>query len=107
MADTQVIVYNPLFGVQHKRIVDVLLDDLVWDGEEFVPHEGVVFSGFSEVIEWDGVTGTEDHVVFTDAGEDSLRGAMQGAKRLTAARVPEGHDVDAARKFARKHQRKA
>jgi DNA polymerase len=100
-----VTVYSPVNGVEEKRIVDVLADDLVWDGTEFVAHEGVVFSGFAEVIEWDGVKGTEDHVVFTDAGEMSLRDAMQGAHRLTAPARPDQHAVDAARKSAGKHKK--
>ena len=102
--DTRVTVYNSAHGVQDKRIVDVLLDDLVWDGEAFVPHEGVVFSGFSEVIEWDGVIGTEDHVVFTDAGEISLRDAMQGGHRLQTPRGPTQNDVDAAKQLVRKYE---
>lgn len=100
VADTQVLVYDSQKGVVTKRIVDVLLDDLVWDGEAFVAHEGVKFSGFQEVIEWDGVTGTPEHVVFTDAGEVSLRDAMQGGYRLTVARSPIEDDVDAARRSA-------
>lgn len=99
VADTGVVVFNIQNGVESKRIVDVLLDDLVWDGEAFVPHEGVVFSGYSEVVEWDGVKGTEDHVVFTDTGETSLREAMQGAHRITPAGSPTQNDVDAARKL--------
>ena len=106
VGDTEVIVYNLPHGMQVKRIVDVLLDDLVWDGLEFVPHEGVVFSGFSEVVEWDGVRGTEDHVVFTDAGEISLRAAMQGAYALKIARSPTQNDVDAARGHTRTHKTK-
>lgn len=101
VADTKVLVFDHTQGVVEKRIVDVLLDDLVWDGEVFVPHEGVVFSGFAEVIEWDGVIGTEDHVVFTDAGEISLREAMQGAHRIQDARGPSQDDVDSARMFVR------
>jgi hypothetical protein len=99
VADTEVLVYDSVRGVTHKKIVDVLLDDLVWDGQEFVPHEGVQFSGFQEVISWDGVTGTPDHVVFTDAGEISLRDAMQGGHRLQTASAPTTDHVDAARKF--------
>jgi DNA polymerase len=102
--DTEVIVYNTANGVETKRIVDVLFDDLVWDGEEFVPHEGVVFSGYAEVIEWDGVKGTEDHVVFTDAGEISLRAALQGEHRITAARSPIQDDVDTAARLASFHE---
>ena len=94
--DTEVIVYHPDTGVLHKRIVDVLADDLVWDGLEFVPHKGVKFSGFAEVITWDGITGTEDHAVYTDSGQISLREAMQGNHAIEVARSPEACDVDAA-----------
>lgn len=90
-ADTMVTVFDPMQGVVQKRIVDVLTDDLVWDGEAFVAHEGVKFSGFQEVISWDGVTGTEDHVVFTDAGEITLREAMQGGHRIQTAELPAGY----------------
>jgi len=104
VADSEVVVYNLSHGVQTKRITDVLLDDLVWDGEAFVPHEGVVFSGYSEVIEWDGVKGTADHVVFTDAGEMPLRDAMQGAHRIAVARSPDKDAVDAAWRLARQYE---
>jgi len=100
VADTQVIVYDPSVGVIEKRIVDVLVDDLVWDGEEFVEHEGVKFSGYQEVVSWDGITGTAEHVVFTDSGEIGLRAAMQGGHRIQAARMPTKNDVDAARRLA-------
>lgn len=106
VADTAVTVFDKQRGVCEKRIVDVLLDDLVWDGEEFVAHEGVVFSGFSEVLEWDGVKGTEDHVVFTDAGEISLRDAREGAHRITAAERPDYDAVDAARQRSCEHKTK-
>ena len=99
VADTEVAVYDPKVGVVTKQIVDVLADDLVWDGEEFVPHEGVQFSGFQEVITWDNVTGTPDHVVFTDAGEISLREAMQGGHKIQTPRSPAQDDVDAAGRF--------
>jgi hypothetical protein len=105
VADTQVTVYDPVQGVVVKRITNVLADDLVWDGVEFVAHEGVQFSGFQEVITWDGITGTPDHVVFTDAGEISLRDAMQGAHRIQTARSPGQDAVDAAREFADDDQR--
>lgn len=104
IADTEVSVYDPLQGYTVKRIVDVLPDDLVWDGEEFVPHEGVKFSGFQEVITWDGITGTPDHVVFTDAGEISLREAMQRSHRITVARSPNEDDVDSVVRITCKHE---
>lgn len=98
VSDTQIIVYNIQNGMETKRIVDVLLDDLVWDGEEFVPHDGVAFSGYAEVIEWDGITGTENHVVYTEAGEKSLRDAMQGAHHITTTDSPTSDSLDMARR---------
>lgn len=99
--DTQVLVYDSLTGtVQDKRIVDVLAADLVWDGEEFVAHDGVAFSGYAEVITWDGVTGTKDHVVFTEVGEISLSAARARGVPITPAGRPTAHQVEAARKYA-------
>jgi hypothetical protein len=101
VTETEVTVYDRLTRtVAPKRIVDVLESDLVWDGESFVPHDGVVFSGFAEVITWDGVTGTADHVVFTEVGEISLSDARaRGAPIQTAAR-PSQYHLDAAREYA-------
>lgn len=99
VADTQITVYDEAQGVTKKHIVDVLLSDLVWDGEEFVIHEGVVFTGYSETITWDGITGTEDHVVFTEEGEISLYRAMQGQHRITVANSVTKDAVDSARRL--------
>lgn len=89
-AETLVTVLGP-DGVLDKRIVDVLPGDLVWDGEAFVAHEGVRFSGYGEIIEHDGIRGTPEHVVFTEAGETSLLEAMQKGYAITPAARPEGH----------------
>jgi hypothetical protein len=106
VADTEVVVYNSVNGVERKYIVDVLLDDLVWDGDAFVPHEGVVFSGYSEVISYDGVTGTADHKVFI--GEDEPVGLSEARARgvpVEVGRSPEDSDVDAARVYVRYHEK--
>lgn len=50
-------------------IESVCLWDLVWDGLEWVRHDGVVFQGFREVITVDGLTATPDHEVFISDGE--------------------------------------
>lgn len=47
----------------------------VWDGVEWVTHDGPVFRGFRKVIEYDGLTATPDHVVFTRDGEQTTFGA--------------------------------
>ncbi len=38
--------------------------DKVWDGENFVTHEGVIFKGKKEVITYDGLTTTPEHLVW-------------------------------------------
>ena len=98
VAATVVEVFDVGLGViMQKRIVDVLPDDLVWDGEDYVEHDGVVFSGYREVIEWDGIIGTEEHVVFTADGEISLAEAKARGSRITPAPSSATHGVDSAR----------
>ena len=46
----------------------VTIEMKVWDGEEFVVHDGVVFQGFQEVITYAGLTATPDHRVWTKEG---------------------------------------
>ena len=38
----------------------------VWDGEEWVSHDGVIYRGEREVITYDGLTATPDHLVFVE-----------------------------------------
>ena len=40
-------------------------DDLIWDGQSFVNHGGLVYAGKKSVIHYDGITGTPDHRVWT------------------------------------------
>ena len=47
-------------------IQDVTTDMKVWDGESWVEHEGVVYRGEKNVIEYEGLTATEDHLVYTE-----------------------------------------
>ena len=42
--------------------------DRLWDGVEWVTHDGVIDQGIKEVITYDGLTATPDHEVFTDDG---------------------------------------
>jgi len=98
VADTEVIVYDRHNGQCTKRIVDVLPDDLVWDGVEFVQHEGVQFSGYKEVITHDGITGTPDHRVFIDDNTSiSLLDAQQRSQRIMDAAEPDSGSLEAAR----------
>lgn len=45
-------------------IENVDFADKVWDGVEFVRHEGVVYKGQKEVMQYDGLTATPDHKVW-------------------------------------------
>lgn len=71
-------------------IQDITLAHRIWDGVEWVTHKGVVYNGYKEVITYDGVTGTPDHVVFLDNGKQvSLREAASdvGRPRLAVSEV--------------------
>ena len=58
----------------------------VWDGVEWVCHEGVVFRGVKEVMSYDGLQATPDHVVFTETGASiPLREAAGKGIRLRSA----------------------
>lgn len=47
-----------------KPIETVTTDDLVWDGEQWVAHEGVIYKGIRTVYTYQGLTATLDHLVF-------------------------------------------
>jgi DNA polymerase I-like protein with 3'-5' exonuclease and polymerase domains len=55
----------------------------LWDGLEWVSHEGLIFKGFKECITYDDVTATPDHDVWTIQGRKvSLREASSQKHRL-------------------------
>lgn len=70
-------------------IQDVTTEMQLWDGEEFVPHDGVVCSGHKYCIEVNGVTLTPDHKVFT--GSWSRADTVDPEQAVTWA---EGHMPD-------------
>ena len=51
-----------------KEIEKVKLHDLVWDGVEWVQHEGVVYKGYKQVISVQGLLATPDHTVYLEDG---------------------------------------
>jgi DNA polymerase len=53
-------------------IQEVRLDDELWDSEAWVHHEGVVFKGEKEVIEYEGLTATPDHLVYVKGQPDPV-----------------------------------
>lgn len=55
-------------------------DDLLWDGVEWVKHDGVVVKGIKDVITYSGITATPDHVVYTRNGAAVLFGRAAAAR---------------------------
>ena len=51
-----------------KQIVNISIDDLLWDGVEYVSHNGVIFKGVKDVITYSEITATPEHIVFTADG---------------------------------------
>ena len=49
-----------------KPIESVDKSDLVWDGIEWVHHDGVIYQGYKEVITHEGLTATPDHQCWTE-----------------------------------------
>ena len=50
----------------------------VWDGTDFVTHEGLIYKGVKNVITYQGLTATPDHIVWAE---------IEGAQR----EIPFGH----------------
>ena len=50
------------------EIQNVTTEDALWDGEQWVRHEGLINKGIQEVINIDGVLMTPDHRVLTQEG---------------------------------------
>lgn len=55
------------------KIQDITEDMKLWDGEEWVKHDGVVFKGYKEVMTYEGLTATADHLVWTEEADRPMR----------------------------------
>lgn len=49
-------------------ILDISLEDMLWDGIEWVPHQGLVPQGEKEVLTARGISATSDHEILTEHG---------------------------------------
>lgn len=67
---------------------------LVWDGEEFVKHDGLVYSGQQEVMTYDGVTATKEHNVFTESGKMPISEAHAENHPIKSAGVPDANKIN-------------
>jgi DNA polymerase len=66
------------------RIADVLGSDRLWDGVEWVTHNGVINQGVQQTIDLDGVRMTPDHEILT-AGGWQVASSCEGHHRYEAA----------------------
>jgi len=66
----------------------------VWDGVEWVNHDGVVCNGTREVITYDEVTATPDHIVYLSDGSSC---ELQEAANKKASLAVTGHGGKAVR----------
>ncbi len=73
-------------------IQHVTTDMKVWDGVEWVNHEGVVFKGNLPCMTYDGLTATPDHVVFSDPAK-AYSECVESAPFIDIA-YAEGHGLD-------------
>jgi DNA polymerase bacteriophage-type len=89
-----VLVKTPSGAVINKPIEEVQRCDLVWDGDEWVEHEGVVFSGLKKVITHDGVTASPEHIVYLDdTSYISLGEAKRRGLKLYGKAPTDIHDI--------------
>ena len=72
----------------------------LWDGENWVSHDGVIYKGIKEVITYEGLTATADHLVWVEGkqkpiqfGSASTRGLhlVQTGAGGTPIRLGEGN----------------
>ena len=66
------------------RIENVKPHHRLWDGENWVSHEGVVYRGQKEVMTYDGLTATADHLVWI---EGQARPVYFGSAAASGARL--------------------
>lgn len=69
------------------RIVDVTRADLLWDGENWVEHAGLVCNGQQKTITHRGLTATPDHGVLTGAGWREFHEAITDPALWQSARA--------------------
>ena len=61
-------------------IQDVTTEMKVWDGENWVCHDGVVYRGEREVITYEGLTATPDHLVWVEGQQRPIRFGLATAR---------------------------
>lgn len=63
-----------------KKLKDIKLSDRLWDGLEWITHDGVICKGERDVITYKGITATPDHVVYLADGTKLPLGEAMSTK---------------------------
>ena len=63
-----VLTHEGLVPIQH-----ITREHLLWDGVEWVSHDGLIERGLKEVITYDGLTATHDHLVFIEGQQEPVQ----------------------------------
>lgn len=70
-------------------IEKITLNHRVWDGLEWVTHDGVICNGEKEVITYGGLTATKDHVVWVRGRNEPIQ--FEEAAKCGAHLLQSGH----------------
>ena len=54
-------------------IEEITLDHKVWDCNGFVKHDGIIYRGTKEVITYEGLKATPDHIVWVEGEQEPIR----------------------------------
>lgn len=68
-------------------IVDVRATDTVWDGKEWVCHQGVLDQGEKDVLTAHGVSATSDHEILTEHGWVAWSAVLASPSLWTSAKL--------------------
>lgn len=68
-------------------IVDVRATDTVWDGKEWVCHQGVLDQGEKDVLTAHGVSATSDHEILTEHGWAAWHAVLASPSLWTSAKL--------------------
>jgi hypothetical protein len=96
--DSVLWVFDEFLGMRRIALRDLKDYQLVWDGEHFVQHGGLVEQGEREVMRYGGLVGTPDHRVYTDpdAEPTELSAVAAAGGRIAVVDPPTALDALAA-----------
>lgn len=87
--DTEVLTNNGW-----KPIVTVSKDDKLWDGVQWVAHQGLVCNGEKNTIDVDGVRMTPDHMILSGSSWKQARRCVQTRSYLSRALCTGGESLE-------------